>query len=232
MTRDLGVASALLQVPRALRPPLVYESHGYSPDVAAAMPAPACDRGEAVGSQSSSGWRVAKHASGGMQTAMSRSLAACTTRWSNASGLDRALPSCPTALPQSRHRSPDRNAVTNDSPTVQPAEASIGRDGRGPSQLEASGGLCRSPVSVEGRGRAGRGARESAGGGRPDRRRPPTRAGSRALASAGAAPRCGVTDYVCRNGGTFRGRGAARSSDDARPAKSGIGNRHEVHVAA
>ena len=38
MTRDLGVASALLQVPRQLRPPLVYESHGYSPEVAAAMP--------------------------------------------------------------------------------------------------------------------------------------------------------------------------------------------------
>ena len=38
LTRDLGVASAILQVPRSLRPPLVYESHGYAPDVAAALP--------------------------------------------------------------------------------------------------------------------------------------------------------------------------------------------------
>ena len=37
-TRDLGVASLVLRLPRALRPPLVYESHGYAPDVAAALP--------------------------------------------------------------------------------------------------------------------------------------------------------------------------------------------------
>jgi glycosyltransferase involved in cell wall biosynthesis len=38
-TRDLGVASVILQMPRSLRPPLVYESHGYTPEVAAALPA-------------------------------------------------------------------------------------------------------------------------------------------------------------------------------------------------
>lgn len=38
LTRDLGVASTILQIPRTLRPPLVYESHGYAPDVAAALP--------------------------------------------------------------------------------------------------------------------------------------------------------------------------------------------------
>jgi glycosyltransferase involved in cell wall biosynthesis len=37
-TRDLGVASLLLRIPRGLRPPVVYESHGYAPDVAAALP--------------------------------------------------------------------------------------------------------------------------------------------------------------------------------------------------
>jgi glycosyltransferase involved in cell wall biosynthesis len=36
LTRDLAVASLLLRLPR--RPPLVYESHGYAPDVAAALP--------------------------------------------------------------------------------------------------------------------------------------------------------------------------------------------------
>ena len=36
-TRDLGVASALLGLPRALRPPVVYESHGVSAVVGAHM---------------------------------------------------------------------------------------------------------------------------------------------------------------------------------------------------
>jgi glycosyltransferase involved in cell wall biosynthesis len=38
-TRDLGVASALLRLPLSMRPPLVYESHGYAPEVAGALPA-------------------------------------------------------------------------------------------------------------------------------------------------------------------------------------------------
>lgn len=38
VTRDLGVASAILQLPRSMRPTLVYESHGYAPDVASALP--------------------------------------------------------------------------------------------------------------------------------------------------------------------------------------------------
>jgi glycosyltransferase involved in cell wall biosynthesis len=38
ITRDLGLASVLLRIPRAARPPLVYESHGYAPEVAAALP--------------------------------------------------------------------------------------------------------------------------------------------------------------------------------------------------
>jgi glycosyltransferase involved in cell wall biosynthesis len=37
-TRDLGVASLLVRIPRSMRPPIVYESHGYAPDVAAALP--------------------------------------------------------------------------------------------------------------------------------------------------------------------------------------------------
>ena len=38
MTRDLGLASLLLAVPRNVRAPLVYESHGYAPEVAVALP--------------------------------------------------------------------------------------------------------------------------------------------------------------------------------------------------
>jgi len=38
LTRDLGVASALLRLPHAMRAPLVYESHGFAPDVAVALP--------------------------------------------------------------------------------------------------------------------------------------------------------------------------------------------------
>lgn len=37
-TRDLGVASLLLGIPGSLRAPLAYESHGYGPAVAAALP--------------------------------------------------------------------------------------------------------------------------------------------------------------------------------------------------
>jgi glycosyltransferase involved in cell wall biosynthesis len=37
-TRDLGVASAILRLPRARRPPVVYESHGYAPDVRRQLP--------------------------------------------------------------------------------------------------------------------------------------------------------------------------------------------------
>jgi glycosyltransferase involved in cell wall biosynthesis len=37
-TRDLAVASLLIGLPRRFRPPIVYESHGYSPEVAAALP--------------------------------------------------------------------------------------------------------------------------------------------------------------------------------------------------
>jgi glycosyltransferase involved in cell wall biosynthesis len=37
-TRDLGVAALLARVPRAGRPPLLYESHGYAPTVSALMP--------------------------------------------------------------------------------------------------------------------------------------------------------------------------------------------------
>lgn len=37
-TRDLGVAAALMRVPRRLRPPVVYESHGYAPLVRSELP--------------------------------------------------------------------------------------------------------------------------------------------------------------------------------------------------
>ena len=38
MTRDLGTAHLLAGIPRTVRAPLVFESHGFAPDVAAAMP--------------------------------------------------------------------------------------------------------------------------------------------------------------------------------------------------
>jgi glycosyltransferase involved in cell wall biosynthesis len=37
-TRDLGIAAMLLRLPALMRPPLVYESHGYAPEVSAALP--------------------------------------------------------------------------------------------------------------------------------------------------------------------------------------------------
>ena len=38
MTRDLGVAALVLRIPKSMRPPVVYESHGYAPDVSRALP--------------------------------------------------------------------------------------------------------------------------------------------------------------------------------------------------
>jgi glycosyltransferase involved in cell wall biosynthesis len=38
ITRDLGAASIVLRLPRRLRPPLVYESHGFAPVFAETMP--------------------------------------------------------------------------------------------------------------------------------------------------------------------------------------------------
>lgn len=37
-TRDLGTASVVLRVPKSLRPPLVYESHGFAPVFAETLP--------------------------------------------------------------------------------------------------------------------------------------------------------------------------------------------------
>ena len=37
-TRDLGLAATLLRIPGGLRAPLVYESHGYAPEVSEALP--------------------------------------------------------------------------------------------------------------------------------------------------------------------------------------------------
>ena len=67
MTRDLGAASLVLSLPRALRAPLVYESHGYAPDVAAELPAmlttaPAPGRGrlKRLASREEAVWRQAE----------------------------------------------------------------------------------------------------------------------------------------------------------------------------
>jgi glycosyltransferase involved in cell wall biosynthesis len=38
LTRDLGLADVLLRLPKRLRPTLVYESHGFAPEVAAELP--------------------------------------------------------------------------------------------------------------------------------------------------------------------------------------------------
>lgn len=72
MTRDLGVASALLHLPASakatagLRPTLVYESHGYAPDVAAALPelvatatAPSASKLRRLAAREERAWRTA-----------------------------------------------------------------------------------------------------------------------------------------------------------------------------
>ncbi len=67
LTRDLGVAALLVRLPRALRPPVVYESHGYAPDVAAALPdliatatAPSARKLRRLAGREASVWRMAE----------------------------------------------------------------------------------------------------------------------------------------------------------------------------
>jgi glycosyltransferase involved in cell wall biosynthesis len=67
MTRDLGVAAALLRLPRSMRAPLVYESHGYAPDVAAALPelvatakAPSRSKLKRLAAREAQVWRAAE----------------------------------------------------------------------------------------------------------------------------------------------------------------------------
>jgi glycosyltransferase involved in cell wall biosynthesis len=67
LTRDLGTASMLVGVPRSMRAPLIYESHGYAPDVAAALPAmltgakpPGAGRLKRLGAREARVWRTAE----------------------------------------------------------------------------------------------------------------------------------------------------------------------------
>lgn len=67
MTRDLGTASMLTAVPLSMRAPLVYESHGYAPDVAAALPqmltdarAPGRGRVKRLAKREAAVWRSAE----------------------------------------------------------------------------------------------------------------------------------------------------------------------------
>jgi glycosyltransferase involved in cell wall biosynthesis len=66
MTRDLGTASMLAGLPRSLRAPFIYESHGYAPDVAAALPemlttarAPSAGRLRRLARREATAWREA-----------------------------------------------------------------------------------------------------------------------------------------------------------------------------
>lgn len=66
-TRDLGLASLLLRVPRTARPPVVYESHGYAPVVSGLLPellstAPAASRakGKRLAARERRVWELAE----------------------------------------------------------------------------------------------------------------------------------------------------------------------------
>lgn len=66
MTRDLGLAALLVKMPGSLRAPVVYESHGYAPDVATALPAlvatakaPSAAKVKRLGAREAQVWRGA-----------------------------------------------------------------------------------------------------------------------------------------------------------------------------
>ena len=94
MTRDLAVASLLLRLPS--RPPLVYESHGYAPEVAAALP-DLVSTATAPAAAKLARLARASRSSGGTRTATSRSRTAWRPPTMPGSAPARAWPSCPTA---------------------------------------------------------------------------------------------------------------------------------------
>ena len=67
LTRDLGAAAFLVGLPDLVRPPVVYESHGYAPEVAAALPslvatatAPSARKLRRLASREAAVWRKAE----------------------------------------------------------------------------------------------------------------------------------------------------------------------------
>ena len=101
-TRDLGVGGAAAAHSAALRAPLVYESHGYAPEVAARAAGAGCD-----GLDPASAEAGAAGAPGGAGLAraprgMSRSQRASRQSCASGSGRARTSPSSPTACGRSR----------------------------------------------------------------------------------------------------------------------------------
>ena len=191
------------------RPPLVYESHGYAPEVAAALPRPRLDRGGTDRRRSSRGWRGARrcvwrHADG--YVTITNGLAATAQRLGSARA--------PGGRRAGRRAARSAwHAVRRLRPGSAPAPAP---------PLHCR--LRRPPVR---RGRASTccsGARARAGRQRADRGRPRAGAGPRAAAGARGAARC-------RDRVTFTGHraaagvaGTARAGRRAGPAEPGIGD--------
>ena len=202
--------------PPRCAPPLVYESHGYAPDVAAALPRWSRPRPPPSAAASCAGWRERE-----------------ARVWQRADGLrhDHARRSR-DELDASASARGRGVAVVPDG--VAHAERDRPRSERGRRAGPAdSVALCRPSVSVEGRGPADRGAGGAAGRRRADRRRPRARAGPGARAGARGAAR------TARRGSrspdwSSRRRCAARLRERRRAgaAESGVGDLEPLHVAA
>ena len=93
-TRDLGLASLLLRIPRRLRAPVVYEAHGIAAGRAAALPDLFTARPGGIAGETAAARAVARRACGSAPTVTSRSPPASQTSSGSASarGRDRGRP--------------------------------------------------------------------------------------------------------------------------------------------
>ena len=209
ITRDLGVASALLRVPRRLRPPVVYESHGYAPDVAAALP------GMIPAANAPSATKVAR---------LERREAFV---WRNAEGYVTITAGLADDLKQ---RLGERGTLA-----VVPDGTRIDADpgtGRGSDERASwSGRLRRSSVCVERRRRPARCAGTAWRGPRGDRGRLRERARPRPAARASGAARHLGSGHVHGTRATVGCRGVSSGGAGARAAESRVCHLDAVHVA-
>ena len=190
-TRDLGVASLLVSIPRRFRPPVVYESHGYAPDVAAALP-------DLIATATRSSARKLRRLAQREQHVWRASDGYVTIT----AGLREEM--------ETRFGTRPRTAVIADGVRLPHGNAApSARKPDGPVVVAYAG----HSVRVERCRRPARGARRCAGCPRPDRRRTRERAGPGASEGAGGDARPCRPGDVHRAGRTGARRGAAARAD-------------------
>ena len=206
-----GLPRSCSGFPTGLRPPLVYESHGYAPDVAAGAP---CARRDGPAP------RIAKT---GTPAAARRSGVAEGRRLRHDYAGSRGPSERTVRRARRRHRRARRRASGRRCDGAPPVA------GRG---RAAAGGLRGAPVRLERRGHPDRSARRPPGSRRPHRRRSRARAGSGARPCPGRPAESRVPRHLYGAPRSAAGARGARAGQRAGPAEPRVGHLDAVYLAA